>query len=124
MDLGEYLTSDATTLARLVATEQVTPAELLALARRRSEAVNPTLNAIVAPLTEVADARAADPALAGPFAGVPFLVKDLGQEYAGFATSNGSRAHAKDIATERNSGARTEGGGARGDAPCPGAKWR
>jgi amidase len=102
MDLGEYLTCDATTLARLVATKQVTPAELLALARRRSEAVNPTLNAIVAPLTEVADARAADPAVAGPFAGVPFLVKDLGQEYAGFPTSNGSRALAGDVATEHS----------------------
>ena len=31
---------------------------------------------------------------------MPFLVKDLGQEYAGFATSNGSRALAEDIATE------------------------
>ena len=54
--------------------------------------MNPTLNAVVADLDEAADARAADPTLAGPFAGVPFLVKDLGQEYAGYPTSNGSRA--------------------------------
>ena len=52
------------------------------------------------PLTEVADARAADPGLSGPFAGVPFLIKDLGQEYAGFPTSNGSRALADDVAEE------------------------
>ncbi len=52
------------------------------------------------PLTEVADARAADPELSGPFAGVPFLIKDLGQEYAGFPTSNGSRALADDVAEE------------------------
>lgn len=100
MDLSDYLTSDATTLAGLVAAGEVTPAELLALARRRRNDVNPRLNAIVAPLTEVADARAADPTLSGPFAGVPFLVKDLGQEYAGFATSSGSRALVGDVATE------------------------
>ena len=83
MDQSEYLTVDATTLAGLVADKEVTPVELLALARERCAAVNPTINAVVAMLTDVADTRAADPDLAGPFAGVPFLVKDLGQEYAG-----------------------------------------
>ncbi len=100
MDQSEYLTVDATTLAGLVADKEVTPVELLALARERCAAVNPTINAVVAMLTDVADARAADPELAGPFAGVPFLVKDLAQEYAGFPTSNGSRALAHDVATE------------------------
>jgi amidase len=98
MDLDEYLTSDATTLADLVAHKEVTAPELLALARQRLDQVNPTLNAVVAPLTGVADARAGDPELGGPFAGVPFLIKDLGQEYAGFPTSNGSRALANDVA--------------------------
>jgi amidase len=98
MDLGEYLTSDATTLAGLVAQKDVTAVELLGLARQRCAEVNPTINAVVAPLGDVADARAADPGLSGPFAGVPFLVKDLAQEYAGFATSNGSRALAHDVA--------------------------
>jgi len=69
MDLSEYLTSDATTLAGLVADRQATAAELLDLARQRRDAVNPAINAIVAPLTGVADARAADPDLSGPFAG-------------------------------------------------------
>ena len=92
MDLDEYLTSDATTLAGLVAAKEVTASELLALARQRSDAVNPVINAVVMPLTRVADARAADPSLSGPFAGVPFLIKDLAQEYAGFPTSSGSRA--------------------------------
>lgn len=98
MDLSEYLTSDATTLADLVSNGEVTAVELLALARQRCDAVNPSINAVVSPLTEVANARAVDPGLSGPFAGVPFLIKDLGQEYAGFATSNGSRALANDIA--------------------------
>ena len=94
----EYLTHDATALADLVARGEVTAAELLALARSRRAQVDPALNAVVADLGQVADRRAADPELAGPFAGVPFLVKDLGQEYAGFPTSNGSRALAGDVA--------------------------
>src|SRR6478752_2970804 len=102
MDLDQYLTSDATTLAGLVAAKEVTASELLALARQRSYAVNPTINAVVMPLTRVADARAADPGLTGPFAGVPFLIKDLGQEYAGFPTSSGSRALSHDVATEHS----------------------
>ena len=40
MDLSEYLTSDATTLAGLVAEKDVTAVELLALARQRCDAVN------------------------------------------------------------------------------------
>src|SRR5665811_417147 len=96
MDLSEYLTSDATTLAALVAEKYVTAVELLALARQRCEAVNPTINAVVAPLTEVADAQAVDPGLSGSCSGVPFLVKELVQEYAGFPTSKGSRALADD----------------------------
>ena len=94
----EYLQHDATALAELVAAKEVTAAELLALARGRRDAVNPTLNAVVADLDEVADARVADPDLSGPFAGVPFLVKDLAQEYAGYPTSNGNRALAGDVA--------------------------
>jgi len=50
MDLSEYLTSDATTLAGLVADKDVTAVELLALARQRCDAVNPTINAVVAAL--------------------------------------------------------------------------
>lgn len=98
MHLDEYMSLDATALAELVATKQVTPAELLELARQRADAVNPRLNAIVCRLDDVADRQAADPSLSGPFAGVPFLIKDLGQEYRGFATSCGSRSLAHDVA--------------------------
>ncbi len=100
MQLDEYLTSDATTLAGLVAGKEVSATDLLALARQRSDAVNPRINAVVLPLGHVADARAADQGLSGTFAGVPFLVKDLAQEYAGFPTSSGSRALAHDVARE------------------------
>ncbi|MGB8387491.1 amidase [Mycobacterium sp.] len=98
MHLDEYMSLDATALAQLVERKQVTPAELLALARRRADAVNPQLNAIVRRLDDVADGQAADPDLRGAFAGVPFLIKDLDQEYAGFPTSCGSRSLANDVA--------------------------
>ncbi len=99
MDLDQYLTSDATALAGLVADGSVTPAELLALARQRAERVNPKLNAIVTPLDEPADQQLAEPS-EGRFAGVPFLVKDLDQQVAGFATTKGSRSLEREIATE------------------------
>ncbi|EFG77699.1 Amidase [Mycobacterium parascrofulaceum ATCC BAA-614] len=98
MRLDEYMSLDATALAGLVERKQVTPPELLALARQRADAVNPRLNAIVRPLGELADRRAADPDLSGPFTGVPFLIKDLAQAYRGFPTASGSRSLANDVA--------------------------
>ncbi|OBB69723.1 amidase [Mycobacterium sp. 852014-50255_SCH5639931] len=100
MQLDEYMSLDATALAEMVDRKQVTPAELLALARQRADAVNPRLNAIVRRLGDVADRQAADPGLRGPFAGVPFVIKDLAQEYRGFPTSSGSRSLANDVADQ------------------------
>ncbi len=81
----------------------MTAGELLTLARQRADAVDGGLNAIVARMDDVADARAADPSLAGSFAGVPFLIKDLAQEYKGYPTSCGSRALTTYVATEHAS---------------------
>lgn len=99
MDLSEYRNHDATALADLVATGEVSAAELLTAARRRADEANPRLNAIVAPIAE-ADEQAADPTLTGPFAGVPFLIKDLAQDYRGYPTSCGSRSLARKPVTE------------------------
>ena len=87
MNFEEYRTYDAVGLAKLVADKEVPAAELLTLARERAAAVNPRINAIVRDIP-------ADPSAesTGPFAGVPFLIKDLSQDYAGLPTSNGSRA--------------------------------
>ncbi len=98
MHLDEYMSLDATALAEQVERKQVTPAELVALARRRADAVNPGLNAIVRRLDDIADRQTADPDLHGAFAGVPFLIKDFDQEYGGFPTSRGSRSLANDVA--------------------------
>jgi amidase len=83
----EYRTYDATGLAKLVADKEVTAAELLTLAQERAAAVNPRINAIV---RDIPGSPADE--LGGPFAGVPFLIKDLAQDYAGLPTSQGSRS--------------------------------
>ncbi|EKF21830.1 amidase family protein [Mycolicibacterium hassiacum DSM 44199] len=87
MRFDEYRAHDATGLARLIADNEVTPGELLRLAQERAAEVNPRINAIVG------DVPAPPPTkLRGPFAGVPFLIKDLAQDYAGLPTSRGCRA--------------------------------
>ena len=101
MDFERYRSLDALAMAGLVASGEVKPAELLAAARDRAAAVNPTLNAIVRPMDDQADARL-DEELTGPFAGVPFLLKDLGQDYAGVPTSWGCRALADTPAAEHS----------------------
>ncbi|MGV0837955.1 amidase [Mycolicibacterium thermoresistibile] len=95
MNFDEYRTYDATGLAKLISDNQVTADEVLTLAQERAAAVNPHINAIVRDVPPRATAE-----LSGPFAGVPFLIKDLSQDYAGLPTSAGSRALMSTPATE------------------------
>ena len=53
MDVEQYLTLDATALAALVAAEEVRAGELLDVARRRLDAVNPVINAVVDALSHL-----------------------------------------------------------------------
>ncbi len=93
MDHHEYAAHDAVGLAALVRDGEVEPADLLAAARARAAAVNDRINAIVVDIDPPAPPAPADPkATPGPFAGVPFLVKDLHQDVAGYPTSGGSRS--------------------------------
>ncbi|HEX5659733.1 MAG TPA: amidase [Polyangiales bacterium] len=87
----DYVRYDATGLAELVARGEVSAFELLELAIARAERENPRLNAIVTPFHALARARARQ-TLKGPFAGVPFLLKDLMQGYAGVPSSWGNKA--------------------------------
>ncbi|WP_415972339.1 amidase [Rhodococcus sp. 077-4] len=91
MRIDEYRTYDGLGLAELVAAGDVTARELLDCASAQAKSVNPAINAIVRPMPEQAEERLAG-TLEGPFAGVPFLIKDLSQDYAGLPTSSGSRA--------------------------------
>lgn len=92
MEHPEYAAHDATGLAGLVRGGDVTSDELVAAARDRAAAVNGRINAVVVDLDPPVRGPAGPGAEDGPFAGVPFLVKDLGQDVAGHPTSGGSRS--------------------------------
>jgi amidase len=96
---AELATLDATAQAELVRAEEVTPVELVEAAIERIEALNPTLNAVVTPTFERAVATAAVPGLRGPFAGVPYLLKDLACEMEGVRFTEGSRFLAGNVST-------------------------
>lgn len=78
---------DALAQADLVRRGEVSAAELLEAAIARAEAANPALNFLAQPLYE--RARRHTPA-DGPFAGVPFLVKDLHTHLTGERSGEGS----------------------------------
>jgi Asp-tRNA(Asn)/Glu-tRNA(Gln) amidotransferase A subunit family amidase len=67
---------DATAQAALVRDGEISPHELVEQAIAGIETLNPGLNAVVMPLFEKARAEART-APAGPFRGVPYLLKDL-----------------------------------------------
>lgn len=91
MTQDEYIRRDATALAKLVRTGEVTPRELIDVAVERLELVNPTINAVVRRMDDEARAMAGSVDRNAPFAGVPFLAKDLLSNYAGHPTSRASR---------------------------------
>lgn len=91
MKLEEYASYDALGLADLVRRKAVQPAELRDLAMRAIELLNPTLNAIVGTTPHEAEASLTRVADSAPFAGVPFLIKDLGIAYQGVLSEGGSR---------------------------------
>jgi len=85
----EYDQYDATGLAELIAAGQITAAEVLDAALSKIDAGEPKLNAIAEDLRARAKAQ---PPASGPFAGVPFLLKDLAQAYAGASMTAGTVA--------------------------------
>jgi amidase len=86
----EYSRLDAMALTELILRKEVTPRELVETAIERIEELNPTLNAVVTPMYEQALSAANSPTIDGPFAGVPFLLKDLLAAYAGVKMTLGS----------------------------------
>ncbi|CYV29590.1 amidase [Streptococcus suis] len=83
---------DATAMAQAVNQKQVSAKELVQEAIDRIEKLNPDLNAVVSKQYEEALKEAEkEDYLGKPFAGVPFLLKDLGQIEKGQPSSAGSR---------------------------------
>lgn len=102
MKFEEYRQHDATSLANLIKTKQVSAAELLETAITRAEAVNPAINAVVTKLYERAKVQltTVDPTAA--FSGVPYLLKDLGPQLKGTRYTNASRMMKDYISTENS----------------------
>jgi amidase len=90
MNFDDYKQYDALGLAELIAKKEVSPAEVLEAAISRAEAVNPKINAIVHTMYGKAREAAHAPIPAGPFAGVPLLIKDLDFILADEPMSHGS----------------------------------
>jgi amidase len=87
---------DATAQAELIRSGAACAKEVVEAAIARIEALNPVLNAVIVPLFDHGRAMAGQVAAGGsgsdgPFAGVPFLLKDLGANQAGLPQYQGNR---------------------------------
>ena len=100
MKLNEYAQYDATGLAALVARGEVTPRELARLAAEAIALANPTLGAVVETYPDRIEALDETALGRGPFAGVPFLMKDVFGHEAGRRIEFGSRLCRGMVATE------------------------
>jgi len=87
----EYDDCDGLALAELVRARQVRASEVVEAAIEAIEAANPAINAVVHKMYDSARAAAAGTLPDGPFAGVPFLLKELHTTCAGEPTSAGNR---------------------------------
>jgi amidase len=97
----EYADHDAVGLAQLVRLKAVTANEVLEAALEACDRVNGNINAVTFRCDD--EARSAAPLQAGsdgPFAGVPFLIKDLGAGWAGKPLTMGSRLFKDYVPTE------------------------
>ena len=83
MNLAEYASFDGLGLAELVNRKQVSPRELFDTALRAVEAVNSDINAVIEIYPDGAPVAPGPAEPDGQFAGVPFLVKDVGLHFAG-----------------------------------------
>ena len=97
---------DATELARLIRTKEISPVEVIKAHLDRIETVNPKVNAVVTLMRDnaVNTAKAAEKAVMngdvlGPLHGVPFSIKDA-LDTAGVLTQRGSRLFAGNIPTQ------------------------
>ena len=100
MNFSEYVACDATQLADLVARREVDAGELLDIALAQHQRTHASINAISRTLETEARAQLAGPPLTGPFAGVPFLLKDGVQDIAGVPTGYGSAGMRHVLPTE------------------------
>ena len=103
---GAIYYEDATELAALIRTKQLSSREVVHAYLDRIAAVNPKVNAIVTLMAEdvlkssdAADKAVASGAALGPLHGVPFTIKDA-IDTAGVLTQRGSKIFAGNIPTK------------------------
>jgi amidase len=96
----EYENYDGLGLAELVRKGEVSAAELAEAAIERIQTRNPIINAVIEPMFDEGKRLIAQGYGDGPFAGVPFLLKDILAAYAGFPMRNGSRAYQNHVPTQ------------------------
>jgi amidase len=95
----ELASLDATGQAELVRTGQLRPEDLVLAAIDRIERLNPVLNAVVTTDFDRALEAARTLGSSGPFAGVPYLLKDLVAEAPGVRFTEGSRFLAENVSS-------------------------
>ncbi|MDX1707277.1 MAG: amidase [Desulfobacterales bacterium] len=88
----EYDQYDGIGLAELVSKKEMTASEVCEEAISRIENINPVINAVIAPMFELARKTVQESLPEGPFCGVPFLLKDLLSDLAGVPQTMGSKA--------------------------------
>jgi len=98
--LTDYTSRDALGLAELVARKEVKAEELADAAFAAIEKVNPQLNAVLQTLPDQARAEIRNGLPHGPFAGVPFLIKELVLHAKGVRCDHGSRLAQGFVAAE------------------------
>lgn len=81
--LDEFADLDATAVAQLIRSGEVSTVQVVEASIERLESLNPTLNAVIHPSLDRAREAAKREVPDAPFAGVPFLVKDLIAHAAG-----------------------------------------
>ena len=88
---SQYREYDGLEIANLVRARHVTAREVLEAAIGAAEAVNPHVNALSQKLYDLGLAAISQLDPSAPFAGVPFLVKDVSAMLKGARTTQGSR---------------------------------
>lgn len=86
----EYVNYDGLGLAGLIKNKEISAAEILESAIEQIEKFNPQLNAVIYKMFDTAQKEAVNFSIDSPFAGVPFLLKDLGLQLKGHPTTNAS----------------------------------
>ena len=90
MRVEEYAAEDGVGLASLIARGEISASEAALAAREAMARVNPSINAVIETYDDRIDG-AGNTSFSGPFAGVPFLIKDVTGHEAGRKIEYGSR---------------------------------